>query len=72
MCPDRKIEWFKSRKFGPDNRDCTAADIKRLKGIVINVWKKKYAVTSAEEETGAAKAKAQKGKKAVVMYFLSI
>jgi len=71
MCPNRKLEWFKTRKFGANKRDCTTADIKKLRGIVVKIWKKKYAITSTEEETEAVKiAKTKKGKKAAVINFL--
>jgi len=72
MCPDRKLQWFKSRKFGPENRDCTTADIKRLRAIVVNVWKDKYAAIATDTDAVevAKVAKAKKGKKIVVMYLL--
>jgi len=38
---------------------------------LVNIWKKKYAITSTEEETEAVKiAKTKKGKKAAVINFL--
>ncbi len=57
MCPDRKMDWFKER---PDRWNRLA--VKKIKDMVIALWKKKYAPEGVVE---AEKAPEKKGKATV-------
>ncbi|KAF8810512.1 hypothetical protein BYT27DRAFT_7016037, partial [Phlegmacium glaucopus] len=57
MCPDRKTGWFK------EHLKYSAAEIKRIKTIVVKAWKSKYAPQDQPESSQVQKKdKSRKGK----------
>ncbi|KAF8809543.1 hypothetical protein BYT27DRAFT_7044641, partial [Phlegmacium glaucopus] len=57
MCPDHKTGWFK------EHFKYSAAEIKRIKTIVVKAWKSKYAPHDQPESSQVQKKdKSRKGK----------